>query len=351
MTSDDYAQYPFGDTYYSSSRPKAFNTDLKWEKTTTWNGGLDFGFLNGRISGAIDGYYRETEDLLNSVKIPVGTNFNAQMMKNIGSLKNYGVEFSINAKPIVSKDFTWDLTYNVTWNHNEITKLNGGDDSDYYVETGDKISRGNNTKVQANKVGHAANAFYVYQQVYDENGKPIENMFVDRNGDGKINSADKYIYKKPAADVLMGLTSKMLYKDWDFSFSLRASLNNYVYYDFLSNKANVSASGLYTNNAYVNTTKEAIALGFTGKGEYYMSDYFVRNASFIRCDNITLGYSFKNLLRSQAYQGVDGRVFATVQNPFVISKYKGLDPEIKSGIDSNPYPRATTFLLGLSLQF
>lgn len=351
VTSDDYAQYPFGDTYYSSSRPKAFNTDLKWEKTTTWNGGLDFGFLNGRISGAIDGYYRETEDLLNSVKIPVGTNFNAQMMKNIGSLKNYGVEFSINAKPIVSKDFTWDLTYNVTWNHNEITKLNGGDDSDYYVETGDKISRGNNTKVQANKVGHAANAFYVYQQVYDENGKPIENMFVDRNGDGKINSADKYIYKKPAADVLMGLTSKMLYKDWDFSFSLRASLNNYVYYDFLSNKANVSASGLYTNNAYVNTTKEAIALGFTGKGEYYMSDYFVRNASFIRCDNITLGYSFKNLLRSQAYQGVGGRVFATVQNPFVISKYKGLDPEIKSGIDSNPYPRATTFLLGLSLQF
>jgi len=162
---------------------------------------------------------------------------------------------------------------------------------------------------------------------------------------------DKYIYKKPAADVLMGLTSKMLYKDWDFSFSLRASLNNYVYYDFLSNKANVSASGLYTNNAYVNTTKEAIALGFTGKGEYYMSDYFVRNASFIRCDNITLGYSFKNLLRSQAYQGVGGRVFATVQNPFVISKYKGLDPEIKSGIDSNPYPRATTFLLGLSLQF
>ena len=351
VTSDDYAQYPFGDTYYSSSRPKAFNTDLKWEKTTTWNGGLDFGFLNGRISGAIDGYYRETEDLLNSVKIPVGTNFNAQMMKNIGSLKNYGVEFSINAKPIVSKDFTWDLTYNVTWNHNEITKLNGGDDSDYYVETGDKISRGNNTKVQANKVGHAANAFYVYQQVYDENGKPIENMFVDRNGDGKINSADKYIYKKPAADVLMGLTSKMLYKDWDFSFSLRASLNNYVYYDFLSNKANVSASELYTNNAYVNTTKEAIALGFTGKGEYYMSDYFVRNASFIRCDNITLGYSFKNLLRSQAYQGVGGRVFATVQNPFVISKYKGLDPEIKSGIDSNPYPRATTFLLGLSLQF
>lgn len=194
-------------------------------------------------------------------------------------------------------------------------------------------------------------SFYVYQQVYDENGKPIENMFVDRNGDGIINSSDKYIYKKPAADVLMGLTSKMMYKNFDFSFALRASLNNYVYYDFLSNKANISTSGLYLNNAYSNTTPEAIALGFTGQGEYYMSDYFIRNASFIRCDNITLGYSFQNICKSQAYKGINGRIYATVQNPFIISKYKGLDPEVKSGIDANPYPRAMTFLLGLSLQF
>ncbi len=351
VVNNEYAQYPFGDTYYSTSRPKAFNENLKWEKTTTWNAGLDFGFLNGRITGGIDGYFRKTDDLLNSVKIPVGTNFNAQMTQNIGSLENYGMEFSINAKPIVTKDFTWDLSYNVTWNHNEITKLTGGDDSDYYVETGDKISRGNNNKVQVHKVGYAASSFYVYQQVYDENGKPIENMFVDRNGDGIINSSDKYIYKKPAADVLMGLTSKMMYKNFDFSFALRASLNNYVYYDFLSNKANISTSGLYLNNAYSNTTPEAIALGFTGQGEYYMSDYFIRNASFIRCDNITLGYSFQNICKSQAYKGINGRIYATVQNPFIISKYKGLDPEVKSGIDANPYPRAMTFLLGLSLQF
>lgn len=348
---NEYAQYPFGNVYYNSYRPQAYNEHLKWEQTTTWNGGLDFGFLNGRITGSVDGYYRETDDLLNSVKIPVGTNFNAQMMQNIGSLKNYGVEFSINAKPIVTNDFTWDLTYNFTWNHNEITKLNGGDDSDYYVEAGDAISRGVNTKIQVNKVGYAANSFFVYQQVYDENGKPIENMFVDRNGDGIINSSDKYVYKKPAADVLMGLTSKMMYKNFDFSFSLRASLNNYVYYDFLSNRSNVSTSGLFSNNAYSNTTAEAVALGFTGKGDYYMSDYFVRNASFLRCDNITLGYSFKDLFKTQAYKGIGGRVYATVQNPFIISKYKGLDPEVKSGIDSNPYPRAMSFLLGLSLQF
>ena len=351
VVNNEYAQYPFGDTYYSTSRPKAFNENLKWEKTTTWNAGLDFGFLNGRITGGIDGYFRKTDDLLNSVKIPVGTNFNAQMTQNIGSLENYGMEFSINAKPIVTKDFTWDLSYNITWNHNEITKLTGGDDSDYYVEAGDKISRGNNTKVQAHKVGYAANSFYVYQQVYDENGKPIENMFVDRNGNGTIDSGDKYIYKKPAGDVLMGLTSKMQYKNFDFSFSLRASLNNYVYYDFLSNKANVSTSGLYSNNAYSNTSAEAVALGFSGQGDYYMSDYFIHNASFLRCDNITLGYSFQNLWKTQTYKGVGGRVYATVQNPFIISKYKGLDPEVKSGIDANPYPRAMTFLLGLSLQF
>ena len=208
-----------------------------------------------------------------------------------------------------------------------------------------------NTKVQVNKVGYAANSFYVYQQVYDQNGKAIENTFVDRNGDGMINSADKYIYKKPAGDVLMGLTSKFLYKNFDFSFSLRASLNNYVYYDFLSNKANVGTSGLYSNNAYSNTTPEAVTLGFTGKGDYYMSDLFIQNASFLRCDNITLGYSFDKLLKTRSYNGVDGRIYATVQNPFIISKYKGLDPEIKSGIDKNPYPRAMTFLLGLSLQF
>lgn len=351
VTGNDYAQYPFGDTYYTTSRAKAFNKDLKWEKTTTYNAGVDFGVLNGRINTTIDGYYRETDDLLNTVKIPVMTNFNAQMTKNIGSLKNYGLEFSINAKPIVTNDFLWDVSYNITWNHNEITRLLDSDDKNYYVEAGDKISRGNNNKVQVHKVGYAANSFYVYQQVYDRDGKPIENMFVDRDGDGIITPSDKYIYKKPAADVLMGFTSKMIYRNWDFSFSLRASLNNYVYYDFLSNKANVSATGLFGNNAYSNTSQAAIDLGFSGLGDYYMSDYFVRNASFLRCDNISLGYTFEKLFKTKAYKGIGGRIYATVQNPFVISKYDGIDPEVKSGVDSNPYPRSTSFLLGLNLQF
>ena len=350
-TSNQYAQYAFGDTYYYTSRASAYNQDLTWEQTTTYNIGLDFGFLRGRISGSIDAYYRETEDLLNTVKIPVGTNFNSTLTSNIGSLENYGVEFSINAKPIVTKDFTWDVTYNVTWNHNEITELSGGsDDDDYYVDTGSTISPGNGTTVQVHKVGYAAQSYYVYQQVYDENGDPIEGVFVDRNGDGIINASDKYIYKDPAPDVTMGFTSKFLYKNWDFSFSLRASLGNYVYYDFLADKARCGGSYL-TSNGFHNVSAESVAVGFTGLTDYYMSDYFVRNGSFLRCDNITLGYSFANFLKYKNYSGIDGRVYLTVQNPFIITKYDGLDPEVAGGIDSNPYPRAMSFQLGLNLQF
>ena len=204
-----------------------------------------------------------------------------------------------------------------------------------------------------NKVGYPANSFYVYQQVYDVNGKPLEGVFVDRNADGIINADDKYVYKKPDADVTMGLTNKFIYKNWDFSFSWRASFNNYLYYDFLSGHANVSYAGLFTNNAYSNTTQEAIDLGFEGKTDYYMSDYFVRNASFLRCDNITLGYSFNHLLASDSFKGLGGRIYGLVQNPFVITKYKGLDPERThgTGVDGGVYPRPTTFMVGLSLNF
>lgn len=356
----DGAYYPLGEEYWPTSRPKEYNSKLKWEETTTWNAGLDFGFLNGRITGAVDYYYRKTDDLINTVKIAAGTNFNTMLISNIGSLENKGVEFSINAKPIVSRDFTWDVGYNITYNKNEITKLTGGTDPDYYVATGG-ISHGTGSNIQAHKVGYAASSFYVFQQVYDEAGKPIENQFVDRNGDGIINDNDRYMYKKPAADVLMGFTSKMTWKNWDFSFALRASLNNYVYNDVLADRADVSSKGMWsTSGFYSNRPLDAVKLGFSGIGDYYKSDYFVQNASFLRCDNITLGYSFKNLFKTGNYGGVQGRVYATVQNPFVITKYDGLDPEVvyiddfggvNPGIDKNLYPRPTTFLLGLSLQF
>ena len=347
--SDTYAQYPFGDKYFTTMRPGAYNPDLTWEKTTTYNGGLDFTALNGRFGFNVDGYYRKTTDLLSSIAIAGGTNFSDKLLKNIGSLENYGVEFAFNVKPIVTKDFVWDVTYNVGWNHNEITELEAGLQDWIQVENS-KVSRGTNYKIQANKVGEPINSFYVYQQVYDENGKPIEGLFVDRNGDGKIDSKDKYCYKSPAPDVIMGLTTKFIYKNWDFSAAFHASIGNYVYYDFLNSKANLDQITQYGN---INTTAEAINLGFTGstlKSNVY-SDYFVRNASYLKCSNMTLGYSFPALFKAGAEKICSGRIYFTVQNPFIITKYKGIDPEVSSGMDKNPYPRPISFQLGLNLNF
>ena len=351
--SDTYAQYPFGDKYFTTMRPGAYNPDLTWEKTTTYNGGLDFTALNGRFGFNVDGYYRKTTDLLSSIAIAGGTNFSDKLLKNIGSLENYGVEFAFNVKPIVTKDFVWDVTYNVGWNHNEITELEAGLQDWIQVENS-KVSRGTNYKIQANKVGEPINSFYVYQQVYDENGKPIEGLFVDRNGDGKIDSKDKYCYKSPAPDVIMGFTTKFIYKNWDFSAAFHASIGNYVYYDFLNSKAELAK--LHNDvGAYNNTTAEAVKLGFWGDARTFQetngSDYFVRNASYLKCSNMTLGYSFPALIKAGAEKICSGRIFFTVQNPFIITKYKGIDPEVSSGIDSNPYPRPISFQLGLNLNF
>ena len=351
--SNDYAMYPFGSQYYYTARPSANNPSLKWETTTTYNAGLDFSAKNGRFVWNLDGYYRETTDLLNTVVIPVGTAPASVMTKNIGSLKNYGVEFSFDVKPVVTKNFTWDLQYNVSWNHNEITKLVGGEgNEDYRVATGETISRGNGTTIMAHHVGQPASAFWVYQQVYDANGKPLEGVYVDRNADGQINDQDRYYYKKPAADVIMGLTTKFIYKRWDLSLAFHASLGNYVYYNYLSDKGSISASGLYSNSAFTNTLPEAVELGFTGEGtEYFLSDYFVRNASYLKCSNITLGYSFPAWVRNGKTKVDGGRIFLTAQNPFFVTKYKGLDPEVASGVDKNPYPRPMSFQLGVNLNF
>ena len=353
IISDTYAQYPFGDKYFTTMRPGAYNPDLTWEKTTTYNGGLDFTALNGRFGFNVDGYYRKTTDLLSSVAIAGGTNFSDKLLKNVGSLENYGVELAFNVKPIVTKDFVWDVTYNVGWNHNEITELEAGLQDWIQVENS-KVSRGTNYKIQANKVGEPLNSFYVYQQVYDENGKPIEGLFVDRNGDGKIDSKDKYCYKSPAPDVIMGFTTKFIYKNWDFSAAFHASIGNYVYYDFLNSKAELAK--LHNDvGAYNNTTVEAVKLGFWGDARTFQetngSDYFVRNASYLKCSNMTLGYSFPALFKAGAEKICSGRIFFTVQNPFIITKYKGIDPEVSSGIDSNPYPRPISFQLGLNLNF
>ena len=289
-TNKDGAYYPIlgeGTTY----RPNAYNPDLKWEKTTTYNVGLDFGFLNNRINGAVDYYYRKTTDLLNSVFVSAGTNFKNKVLSNVGSLENSGIEFSINSKPVVTTDWTWDLGFNITYNKNEITKLTTGDSENYYVAAGDNIGGGRDMKAMAHAVGHPASSFYVYQQVYDENGKPIENEFVDRNGDGTINGDDRYFYKKPTADVLMGLTSRLSYKSWDFSFSLRASLNNYVYNSVEAGGSDCNPTSVYSFGALNNRPLMGVANNIQNlKDNTLLSDYFVQNAYFMKCDKITLGY-------------------------------------------------------------
>lgn len=340
----DGAYYQFGDNkQVAISRPNGFNPDLKWEETTTWNTGLDFGFVNNRITAAVDYYYRETKDLINVIDVPAGTNFKNRIVSNIGSLKNQGVELSINAKPISSRDWMWDLGFNIAWNNTEITQLTAQDNAATIVPTG-YVDGGTGTMVQAQGVGNPINSFYVYQQVYDEAGKPIEGLYVDRNGDGQVNESDKYFYKKPSADVTLGFTSKLIYKSWDFSFSLRGSLNNYVYNNVASFNAPLS-EGWINNKGYLsNRPFSSFETNFQNLN--VLSDYYVQNASFLRCDNITLGYSFKNLFKS-----LNGRVYGTVQNPFVITKYDGLDPEVNGGIDRNVYPRPLVGIFGLSLNF
>ena len=236
-------------------------------------------------------------------------------------------------------------------NKNKIDELVSGNGDNYYVETGG-ISAGTGGNIQAHAVGHAASSFYVYQQAYDKDGKMIPNTYVDRNGNGYIDSGDRYFYYKPTPDVTMGLGSKMIYKNWDFSFAMRASLGNYVYNDNLAGAINVGSGSIFSLGYLANRPKDAVALGLTNPlTEQFYSDAFVENASFLKMDNITLGYSFANLLKGKSYNGISGRVYATVQNVFTITKYKGLDPEISNGIDRSLYPRPFTMVLGLNLNF
>ena len=320
-------------------KPNGYSPNLKWEQTTTYNVAIDYGFLNNRINGSIEYYQKHTKDLLNTISAAAGTNFVNLITANVGKMENKGVEANINAVAIQSKDFTWELGYNITWNDSKITKLTTTFNPDYQG-----IDAGTNQKHQ---VGEMPGTFYLYQQVYDENGKPIQNAFVDRNNDGQITEADRYLtHKSPMAKIYMGFSSQFSYKQWDLGFNLRANLGNYVY--------NGVASGNSTSNNYggkgflTNLYKGFQDTGFTllNSSEQMASDYFLENASFLKMDNITVGYSFRNLFAAK----LSGRISASVQNVFTISKYSGLDPEC-GAIDSNIWPRPRTYTLGLNLNF
>ena len=336
----------------SLARPDAYDPNLKWETTDTYNVGLDFGAWNQRFTIGVDVYFRKTTDLLNKADVAAGTNFKNTVMTNIGSMENKGVEVTLGMKPVQTDNWYWTIDYNFTYNHNEITELIG-DDPNYFVPTGG-IGGGTGVNAQAHAVGHPAYSYYVYQQVYDKAGKPIEGQVVDRNGDGVITEADKYYYKSPMAPVTMGLSSRLEYKSWDLGFTLRASLGNYVFNNMMSGNVNMSAAELYSggNNFYGNRPVAALDYNWqTYDLEAKLSDHWVQNGSFLKCDNITLGYSFDSLFKCGNYKGIGGRIYATASNVFCITKYSGIDPEVFGGIDNNLYPRPISFILGLNLNF
>lgn len=327
-------------------RPQAYNKKLKWETTETHNVGLDVTLFRNRVSASVDYYFRRTTDLINKASIPAGSNFRNQVISNIGSLENRGVEASLTVRPVQTKDWQWEVTANFTYNKNKITELTG---ESSIVKTGG-IGSGTGNTVQVQKVGYPANSFFVYQQVYDQAGKPIEGVYVDRNADGKISEEDLYVYKSPAAPYFAGLSSRLQYKNVDFGFGLRGSFGNYVYNDRQASYVNVSKRYDSSFNYLQNATALSIENNWATY-DHVLSDYFVQNASFIKLDNITLGYSFANLFNGGNYKGLNGRLYLTATNVATWTKYDGVDPEVDGGIDGTIYPRPFSLTMGLSLNF
>ena len=322
-------------TYY----PNGYNPNLKWETTTTWNVGFDMGWLNNRITVALDWYLRNSKDLLATVTVSPGAATTNEMTQNVGSLRNLGIEATIGARVVDTEDWTWNTSFNVAWNQNKITKLNNSNDPNYYVPLGGMGATGNTC--QAHKVGYPAFTFLLYEQIYDNNGKPIEGAYVDQNGDGQLNDADLVFRHSPDPKVTMSWNNSVSWKNWDFSIAMRASIGNYMY-------NNIRAKHVFTGSMYMNNAlRNLIDNDWYFQTQQYYSDAFLENAGYVRCDNITLGYTWPNLLNDNLRL----RLYGAVQNPFVITKYKGIDPEIYGGIDNSVYPRPTTWTIGLIATF
>ena len=328
-------------------KPNGYSPDLKWEETTTYNLGLDFGFLNNRITGTIEYYDKRTKDLLNSVSAPAGTNFTNIITANVGKMTNQGIEFNVNAVAIQTKDFSWEVGYNFTWNKSRITKLTAVYNPNYPGIAAGNAPFATGTTIQYHQVGYAPGTFYLYEQVYDDQGHPIQNEVVDRNNDGEITQSDQYFTgKSPMPKVFMGLNSQFRYKIWDLGFNLRANFGNYVFNGFAADHTTLAH---FNNQGFINNySVDADKYGWTKMSENYQktSDLYLENASFLKLDNITVGYTFNKFFTEK----ISGRVSASVQNVFTITGYSGLDPET-SAIDSNIWPRPRTFTVGLNLNF
>lgn len=336
-------QYQFGGGFVLFGRPQGYNTGLKWEETTDTTIGLDYGFFNNRLTGYVNFFQKESKDLLAEVPYPDGANLTNKGWRNFGSFTTKGIEFMIDYDIIRSDKFNWNANFNMFYNEREIDELANGLDT----PTGD-IDGGGGNQIQIQSVGFAPNSFYVYEQVYDVNGRPVEGVYVDRNQDGVINQEDRYRYKKPYADFTFGFQNNMAYKNFDFSMAWRASLGNYMYNNVASN-AGVLQAGIRYNDVISNIHSDFYNTGFLEEGnDRIYSDYYVQEASWIKLDNITLGYTIQDPM---GYNNSKLRVFIGAQNVLTISDYDGVDPEIFSGIDKNIYPRARMYMFGLNLDF
>ncbi|MFC4475532.1 SusC/RagA family TonB-linked outer membrane protein [Flavobacterium chungangensis] len=342
-------QYIFNGVVYRTARPEGYNQNIKWEELAEMNIGVDFGFLKDRITGSINYFDKKSSDLLADVLVPDGANLRNQGFNNIGDLRTKGVEFSLQSDIIKKDNLTWNVAVNATYLDQKIESLGQTVEGFQGYEVGDNIKGGNGNKVLINTVGSAPNSFFVYEQLYDANKKPIAGAYVDRNGDGKIDGNDRYKYKKPTADYTFGLFSTLNYKKFDFTMNWRASLGNYIF-DNVNSNMGYSDAGLRRQTDLSNVSSDYLNTGFTYEDngtQRYLSNYYVKDASFIKLDNVTVGYTLdKALLKAASL-----RFSAGVQNVFVLTKYDGLDPEKFNGIDGNVYPRARTFLFGVNASF
>jgi len=338
VSSQQTANYQLGNSFLQTFRPEPVNPNLKWEVGSTINFGLDYAILDNRISGSINAYRRETKDLIAFTLVDPFTNFGNRIDANIGDMVNEGLEFTLNLKPVETDNFEWDINYNISFNDNEITRLPD-------IQNVGGISGGTGNTIQIHQEGETPFSFYVYEQVYDANGSPIEGVFVDRNDDGIINNEDRYIKEDPYGDILMGFNTNLSYKNWDLSVQSRASLGNYAYDNVAS--ANGYERRATDNQILSNLHSDYFNTGFVNITERnLLSDYYVQEASFFRIDNITLGYNFRS-----ASEKLDFRVFGSLQNALIITDYEGIDPEISGGIDNNFYPRPRTLVVGVNVDF
>ena len=338
--------YFFNDRLITPISALGYSADLRWETTTTYNVGLDFGMWNDRLTANLDLYKRDTRDILNYIPVPALSNLTNYLNTNIGDMTNLGVELGLNGILIEKKDMSWTAGFNVAYNYNEITRLTASEDNATGVETGG-VSGGTGNNVQMHQVGHPMRAFYVYQQVYDELGRPISGVYVDRNNDGVINADDKYFYHKPDADFTFGFNTNFSWKNWTAALSGHASLGNWVYNNVASDTEMLA--DLWTNSFVSNRLASAWNSYFSQA--QYTSDYYITNASFLKLDNFTLGYTFPKLFKMGGDNYASLNIFGTVQNICTLTKYKGIDPEVYGGIDGTMYPRPRTFVLGLKFNF